>query len=356
MRVLGAVFVGVGAGLLAGTAAAGPVPIPPLPTTTVAVPAPPVPVPVPVSLPPVPKPPPPVVAAPVSAAPGPPAQASSVPAAVSSGGAAPASSTPSSSSSSAPSSSSSSSADGARVDHFQSSRRWIGTSGPKRRRTTTFTFVLQQPERVVFTVNQVSPACVGVGHFSVGGHAGLNRVPFAGVVHGQRLAPGTYRIAIRTRSGRTVRRVTLVVVGGSAPSLDELHALRAENSCRGTSGTASPTTTSPSSAATAAAPTKPLGPQKLPQPKTSAESLGPAHAPNLHSGVLGSSVAKTARTLQPALVALLALAILLLGTASLPREAVPGPRVHDALARHRIELAGLGAVALVAVAVAFLFS
>ena len=205
----------------------------------------------------------------------------------------------------------------------------------------------------MFTVNQVSPACVGVGHFNVAGHAGLNRVRFAGVVNGRRLAPGTYRIAIRTASGRTVRRVTLVVVRGSAPSLDELHALRAQNACSGASSASSTTTSSSSSSASAA---KPFGPQKLPQPKTSAEGLAPRHGPHLHSGVLASSVEETARALQPALIALLAMAILLLGAASLPREAVPGPRAHDALARHRVELAGLGAAALVAVAVAFLLS
>jgi hypothetical protein len=40
----------------------------------------------------------------------------------------------------------------------------------------------------------------------------------------------------------------------------------------------------------------------------------------------------------------------LLGAASLPRKAVPGPRVHEALAHHRLELAALGAGVLVAVA------
>src|SRR5512133_1170228 len=118
--------------------------------------------------------------------------------------------------SAAPSSSS------ARVDHFHSSRPWIGTTGAKQRRTTTFTFVLQRSGRDVFTVNQVSPACVGIGRFTFAGHAGLNRARFAGVVHGRRLVPGTYRISIRTASGLVVRRVTLVVVGGSAPSGAEL--------------------------------------------------------------------------------------------------------------------------------------
>jgi hypothetical protein len=166
-------------------------------------------------------------------------------------------------------------------------------------------------------------------------------------VHGRRLAPGTYRIAIRTASGRVVRRVTLVVVGGSAPSRAELRSLRSANTCTAAGAQASTSGTS--------AGQTPLAAQKLPEPppQTAAEGLAP-HGPNLHSGVLASSVEKTARAIRPLLVALLALAILFLGVASLPRQAVPEPRVHDLLARHRVEVAGLGAAALVAVALAFL--
>jgi hypothetical protein len=212
-------------------------------------------------------------------------------------------------------------------------------------------------------VTQVSPSCAGIGHFSVVGHAGLNRVRFTGKVHGRRLAPGTYRISIRTASGRVVRRVTLVVVGSSvAPSGDELQALRSANAC--------PDVTTTAQIAFAAAPfvsagvaggvagvesTAPLASAKVPQ-NPAAAGLLPTKGPNLHSGVLASSVEKTARAIQPFLVALLALSILLLGTASMPREALPGPRLHDALARHRLELAALGAAALVAVALAFLLS
>jgi hypothetical protein len=50
----------------------------------------------------------------------------------------------------------------------------------------------------------------------------------------------------------------------------------------------------------------------------------------------------------------LAVSILLLGIAALPLAAVPEPRVNELLARHRIEIAGVGAAALAAVAVAFL--
>jgi hypothetical protein len=346
VRLFGLALVAVVAELSAGTAAADPVPIPPVPippvptvpTVTVSVPAPPQP-----TSPTLPNPVLPESIRTVTTT------SSAAPAPVGAAVAGLSESSSAGSGSSAPTVGGSNAAlfsSSTRVDHFHSSRPWIGTTGAKQRRTTTFTFVLQQAGRVVFTVNQVSPVCVGIGRFTVAGHAGLNRVRFAGVVHGRRLAPGTYRIAIRTASGRVLRRVTLVVVGGSAPSRAELRSLRAANTCNGGGGTASTTTLTP------------LATQKLPGPPTASQQeaavgLAP-HGPNLHSGVLASSVEKTARAIRPLLVALLALAILLLGLASLPREAVPEPRMHFLLARHRVELAGLGAAALVAVALAFL--
>jgi hypothetical protein len=51
---------------------------------------------------------------------------------------------------------------------------------------------------------------------------------------------------------------------------------------------------------------------------------------------------------------LLAAAIILLGLASLPRVAVVDPRLNDILARHRVEIAGVGTAALVAAAIALL--
>ena len=50
----------------------------------------------------------------------------------------------------------------------------------------------------------------------------------------------------------------------------------------------------------------------------------PAQGANTHSGaVLGTTIAKAARAVQPLVVALLALAIVLLALASLPRMAPP---------------------------------
>ena len=207
---------------------------------------------------------------------------------------------------------------------------------------------------MLFAVDQVSPACLRLGRFSVAGHAGVNRVRFGGRMHGRQLAPGTYRISARTVSGRVVRRITLVVVGGPAPSRHELSSLRAANVCAGTLPDAPFTATGAMSAGGEAA-TEPLSPSQS-QTHVNGSGLGLPHPPNLDSGVLGTSVQKTAKALQPLLVALLAVAIVLLSLASLPRVAVPEPRFNDLLARHRGEIAALGAASLVAVALAFLLA
>jgi hypothetical protein len=349
------------AGVFVGAAAAGPVPVPPVPT-------------VPVSLPPTPVPLPAIPTLPNPVLPVAPSTTSTVThtaaalAPATAGVASTASSAGSTGSSpafyggagSSGAGSTATSSDDARVDHFQSSRDWVGTTGPKRRRTTTLTFVVPHSSRVVVIVNQLAPACVGIGRFSVAAHAGVNHVRFAGRVHGRQLVPGTYRISVRTASGHVIRRITLVVVGGSAPSRGELRALRAANACHGGNAPSSSaystgsgggsTSATPPAGATAAMPAQPL-----PRPATKPAGAGiGVPTPDINSGVLASSVEKTAQAIRPLLVALLALSILLLGVASLPRVAVPEPRVHDLLARHRVEIAGLGAAALVAVAIAFL--
>ena len=356
MRLLVWLAVGTGSALLAGTASADllppPPPLPPAPTVTV---------------PALPLPPPPVTTTTVTTTPVVAQAVSSVTATAalsptSSGGSAPAavssvtSATAQTAPSSLPSSSSSTattadarSNGGPRAEHFHSSRSWIGTTGPRQRRTTTFTFVLRQAGRVVFTVNQVSPACVEIGHFTAAGRAGLNRVRFGGAVHGRRLTAGTYRISIRTTAGHVVRRVTLVVVDGGAPSRDELRTLKSANACSSGSGGG---TTRPSR--TQQAPLAENGPRMPVSQQGAAQAVVPP-APRLH-GILGSSIERTSPAVRPLLVALLAVAVVLLGVASLPRAAVPDPRMHDLLARHRVEVAGLGVAALLAVALALLLA
>lgn len=343
MRWIGGALVLAGSAALAGAASAAQVPIPP-------VPLPPAPVTLPaVTLPSAPAP------APSPSTPAPLTQSvtgSTLPATSSAGGSSTAGGDPGGSASGRTADSGSTS-DGAGVEHFNSSRPWIGTKGPRRRRVTTLSFVLPAATRVVFTVDQVSPACLGIGRFSVAGHGGLNRVPFVGRVQGRTLGPGTYRISARTAAGRVLHRVTLVVVDGSAPSRSELTALRAANTCGADTGAAAVTGRGrdSSSAVPARDPPRPLA-----QAPDLSSRLGGPHGPSLHSGVLATGVEKTAKAIRPLLVALLVLAILLLALASVPRLGVAEPRFNYLLARHRLELAGLGAASLVAVALAFLLA
>jgi hypothetical protein len=231
------------------------------------------------------------------------------------------------------------------VSSIRTSRTWIG--GP--RRGTTITFFLPHAARVYFTVLQVSPACHALGHFSYIGHAGFNRVRFAGRLNGERLEPGTYRISARTRTGRTIPRLTLVVVESGRPSAAELAAARASNVCRAATETSSAASRSGSLA-------RAENVERSLAPKSEPLTGGIAKGANSHSGVLAASIEKTADALRPIVLFLLAMAIVLLGVASLPRTALPDPRVHDLLAQHRVDLAGVGAAALVAVALLFLFT
>jgi hypothetical protein len=367
MRAAAVTTVLMGAGLLAGPVLADVVPVPPVTVPTVTVPTVTVPTPpkLPVPTTPTPAPPPapvtsPAVPAPVPATPVP----TSAPAGT--GTTVPKVATPSvtgtagsplgrtspsgsngSSSSGSDGSSSDSAPNGSGLQAVQSSRTWIATSGPKRRRHTTLTFSLSRAATVVFTVRQISPLCRIAKRFTVKGHAGRNRVRVPAGANPGQLGPGTYSISARTRKGELIRRVTIVVVDGArVPSRDELAAARTSNVCAAaTSFAAADVSTGASN--------QPV--QRALSPGTTRSASGPDSGTSSSSGaVLGSTVEKAARTIRPLLVALLALAILLLGVASLPRMAVPEARTGDLLARHRTEIAGLGAAAFVAVLITFL--
>jgi hypothetical protein len=207
------------------------------------------------------------------------------------------------------------------------------------------TFVLPRAARLVFVVEQLSPVCRIAGHFAVNAHAGRNRIRLPARGSKLRLDPGTYRITARSRAGQLVQRVTIVVVKAGAPTRDQIIAARAANVC----------VLAAASGSTAASnlASSPQGALTPGQPSAS----GPVEAGNTHPGaVLGSTVATAARAVQPFLVALLALAILLLAIASLPRPALSDSRANQVLARHRMEIAGLGAASFVAVLIALLLS
>lgn len=213
---------------------------------------------------------------------------------------------------------------------------------------TSLTFVLRRAARVVFVVKQVSPVCRIAGHFAVNAHSGRNRIRFPGRASKLQLDPGTYRITARTRNGRLVQRVTIVVVNGNTPTNDQIMAARASNVCTEASSHLAAASASTGASNTGEVSSSPFA---AGQPSAS----GPSEGRNSHSGaVLASSVEKAARAFRPVMVALLALAIVLLAVASLPRLAgVEDSRANELLARHRMEIAGLGTAAFVAVVIAF---
>ena len=207
--------------------------------------------------------------------------------------------------------------------------------------------MLPRASRVFFVVEQVSPVCRIAGRFAVNGRAGLNRIRFPRPASSRQLQPGTYRIRAQTPASSLVQRVTIVVFDRGAPTHDLIVAARASNACSASARLAAASgSTGPLKTSSVTSP--PLTPG---HPSASGLSEGA----NSRSGaVLGSSVEKAARAVQPVLVALLALAIALLGIAALPRLVLPDSRTNELLAEHRAEIAGLGAAAFVAVVVAFL--
>jgi hypothetical protein len=343
MRFAAVTTVLAGAGLLGGHALADTIPIPTVPTVTV--PALPVTITaptatvstpiatVPISLP---------VTSPVQPLPS--TQAGSeVPAAPAVSSVA--GSTPGGGSAGSPSSASATpGSDRPRVERFRSSRNWIATGGPKDRRVTTLTFVLPRAARVVFVVKQLSPVCRITGHFAVNGHAGRNRIRFPGRGSKLQLDPGTYRITARSRSGQVVQGVTIVVVEGRAPTRDQIFAARAANVCSLAAATGSTGASNTSAVSSSPQDVK----RSLTPGKPSAS--GPSEA------VLGSTIETAARAVRPVVVALLALAIVLLAVASLPRPALSDSRANEILTRHRMEIAGLGAAAFVAVVLVLLLA
>jgi hypothetical protein len=216
------------------------------------------------------------------------------------------------------------------------------------------TFVLPNAARVVFVVKQVAPVCATTGRFAVNGRPGLNRIRFPGRTSRLRLDPGTYLITARTAGGRVVQRVIVVVVKSGAPTDEQLAAARASNLCSTAASLASASgSTGASNPSTFSSSQQPVERSLIP-PSRSAS--GPGAGPTSRSGgVLGTtSVERAARAIRPVLIGLLALAIALLGIASLPRTAGADSRANELLARHRAEIAGLGTAAFLAVVVAFL--
>jgi len=192
-----------------------------------------------------------------------------------------------------------------------------------------------------FVVQQVAPSCRTVEHFSVRGHAGRNRIRFPTPASRLRLVPGTYRISAQIRGGLLVQLVTIVVVDHGKPSHDEIAAARAANVC--------------SVAGDVVAGKSSTGASHTSRLAASQRGTGLREGTNAHPGaVLGSSLVRATRAVEPLLVGLLGLAIALLGIAAMPRLATTGSVANEFLERYRIAIAGLGATALAAGVIMFL--
>jgi hypothetical protein len=200
-----------------------------------------------------------------------------------------------------------------------------------------FVFHLAEPGRVRVTFREVR--CGGIASLTLRGHRGLNRVRFTGRIGRHRLAPGTYRIRVRSH-GRILLRKTLVVGDGLAScTLErELEAVLFAGATLFTGTPSSPGAHSDVDAARAAAP---------------AALTARRH----HEGVLGATAAwvlPDSRGARIALLATLTLGILLLGLGALPERMVPHTSAAAFLARERVIFAGCGLAVMTGVGVAYL--
>jgi hypothetical protein len=77
---------------------------------------------------------------------------------------------------------------------------------------------------------RVYPTCELVGSLRVRGRAGVNRVPFSGLIHGRPLSAGTYRLVIGPRQTRPTAQATIVVARGRVSSV-QFRKARQANVC-----------------------------------------------------------------------------------------------------------------------------
>jgi hypothetical protein len=137
-----------------------------------------------------------------------------------------------------------------------------------------------------------------------------------------------------------VQRVTIVVVDHGTPTRNEIAAARAANVCPAAGNIGSAGTSREASNPSSLAGSSPSSLQGVAKPRRGA--------------VLGATLARAARAIEPLLVGLLGLAIALLGIAALPRVAANGSPANDFLERYRTAIGGLGATALTAAVIVLL--
>lgn len=233
--------------------------------------------------------------------------------------------------------------------------------GSKRVRAAILTFRLPKRSVVVFEVQRLAPACTSFGTFRVRGHAGKNRIRFAGRIRGHLLPAGTYELRAR---GLPQVRVRVAIMPRGSSASDAAKALRAASTCpRETTallasspafvrGEGAPDGATPGGVAAAAAATSETA-------ETPGSAAGQDRSRPSAGGALGA-IARGARDAGPLglslILAGICAAILLLATASLPQTAARGPWLTAIVADRRLEIALAGLVTLVVVTLAYLVS
>lgn len=193
-------------------------------------------------------------------------------------------------------------------------------------------FRLRHGGRVRFTVVEVFPLCRVVGHFTVRGHAGVNRFRFNGRIHGKPLPGGTYQIGLRARRGKLFR-VTIAIFDSAVTSPSLVAAAKKRNVCGAT------TSFSASQGFDLGGVEGRSAAAESPSSRVSHHVLG-VDVTGVAPQRLLTEIAKS-----PFGTIALALAILLFGLAMIPEAATPGPRTADLLARRRSAMILAGGVA-----------
>jgi hypothetical protein len=227
------------------------------------------------------------------------------------------------------------------------SRSWLAIRGPRARRSVRISFWLARPTAVVVRVDQVAPDCRYAGKFLVRGHAGRNVVRFRGRLRGRTLQPGTYRVVAHPRGQRAYRleRATVVVLERPPGGAAEVRAASTRNVCpSGLSPSQVEFTAVPVSKDTQAGNGKGVAGATARSGRGGLlDAEGPIGKP---LGQAAGTIENAARSIPPALFAMVALAVLLLALASMPQ--IGGPSRASALLVHRrasITVAGGAALA-----------
>jgi hypothetical protein len=222
------------------------------------------------------------------------------------------------------------------LGRIRTSRDWLATAGPKPRQSVEISFLLSAPGTVVFRVEELSPHCRYVGKFLVRGRSGRNVVRFRGRLRGRALPPGTYRVTAWMRGHRARQIRTTIVVFARPAGRAEIASARLRDTCEG--------------AIESTGVGAPMGGVAGARASLSATKARRAHGP---IGAALGTLRAAADAVPPVFFAFAALAMLLLGVASMPQP-LGTSRAGALLVHHRGTIALAGAGVLITGLVAFI--